>query len=159
MAQTKRWDGSDDQYWWAVSVLTDESEDIDEQDAVIAAVVLQDVLTLAQDMLTLPEVASEDVPRMSGVHSVPAKVIKRTQPGDIVLAARAVELFAEGWVLQPVEPDKESPISPHRDYRLSSEGELQLNVGYPPKWQASGGAIADCAQWRALCKIEEPTGT
>lgn len=142
---TTKWDGEADTFWDAVAVANGEIES-DDSTAIQAAFILQEVLHLAQDALTRPDSAT------AAPGSVPPPAVKlRPQPGDVVSIERAAELFADRWILQPVDPDRISPISAHRDYRMR-DGKLEYNSSYPPKWQPSGGEVTDVPQWRVMCQ-------
>lgn len=136
-----KWTGADDEFWNAVAIAND--PDAEERDSIAAALLLQEILMLAQDTLTKPT--------GNGHSSVPARVIAPPRPGDIVTDVRAVELFADGWILRPVEPSKASAMSAVRDYRVEN-GQLEFNAGYPPAWKASAGTISDCPQWQVICQ-------
>lgn len=141
---TTIWSGREDDYWDAVAVCGDPESD--EQEVIQATVLIQQVLLLAQDALTRPDSAT------TAPASVPPPALKlRPQPGDVVSIKEAAELFADRWILQPVDPDRISPISAHRDYRMR-DGKLEYNSSYPPKWQQSGGEVTDVPQWRVMCQ-------
>ena len=138
-----KWDGTDEDFWHAVEIFHD--PEAEEVDSIMAAIVLQQVLRHAQDAVTRPatDANSAGTPGIS----IPARVIAKPKTGEVVEVLRAVELFADGWVLRPAGlVPGHSTLSAVRDYRVH-EGRLQYNASYPAQWQDSNGTISDCPQW------------
>lgn len=141
-----KWDGSDDEFWSAIAVASD--PDAGEEASIAAAVLLHEILLTAQDAITRPQ------SRDSQTIAIPQRVIAKPKPGEVVTVDRAVELFADRWVLRPVSPDPESALSEVRDYRVH-DAQLEYNTSYPPVWETSAGTISDCPQWRVITQQKE----
>lgn len=143
---TTKWTGAEADFWAAIAVAS--SDHADEEESIAAAVLLHEILTLAQDAFTRPN------GRESQTIAIPARLIAKPKPGEIVKVERAVELFAEGWILRPISPDAQSALSDLRDYRVHDQ-QLEYNCSYPPDWQISAGTISDCPQWRVITQQQQ----